>query len=206
MLPNLHAIVLDQTPERTDALAEHLEAIGMDWVPFRDIHAESWGLTTTIPYEHNGQSVIMPQKHVGLHLSHYMLWRVFENSYDYDHYGPDSQFTVIEDDCRFKEDFQESLELAKPFVPPDWDMLMLGSCCTEGRKQLHRGGNVYEVEYPLCTHAYMVRGKALEVLIPTQEKSWANIDLSLYFNSYPLLKVYTLLPRIADQANMELPV
>lgn len=205
-LPNVHAIVLKETDERSWALAEHLDQEGIEWTPFRGVNAESWGLTTLNKYDKDGTNVTIPQKHVGLHLSHYWLWRQCMTSEDYERYGDESQFTIIEDDCRFVADWRENLALASRHVPADWDMVLLGSCCTEDKPTVHLGGNVFSVKYPLCTHAYIVRGKALPLLADTQEKSWASIDLALYWSTYPKLNVYTILPRIAEQEGMVLPV
>lgn len=190
--------------DRSVALSEHLAIHDIEWIPFRGINAAKWGLTTLNPYDESGK--IVEQKHVGLHLSHYILWQMFHKSEEHYQHGDNCEWTVIEDDCRFTDDWAENYDLARNHLPEDWDMLMLGSCCTEGRPTVHIGGNVYEVKYPLCTHAYVVRGKALSTLITTQEKAWTNIDISLFTLTYPELNVYTILPRIAYQDGMELPV
>ena len=201
MIGFVHILTLPDST-RIQATEEHLYLNGVVGKRFYGINAVKMGLTTVNPYEVDapGSGYIMPQKHTGMHLSHFLMWRHFL----YDHeYG---DFTVFEDDVRLIEDWNKILIENGPEVPGDWDIVMLGSCCTDGRPKTHISGNIYRVEYPLCTHAYMVRRKALPILLETQEKSWAPIDLSLYFNSYPKLNVYTILPRIAYQDGMDLPI
>ena len=200
MMENIHILTLPGS-DRIDATETALLARSVfDWERFYGINAVKMGLTTVNPYEVDapGSGYIMSQKHTGMHLSHFLMWRHFWHDHD------DKQFTVVEDDVRFTDTWDHPDNWNG--IPDDWDMVMLGSCCTEGRPKTHIAGKVYRVEYPLCTHAYMVRRKALPILLETQDKSWAPIDLALYFNSYPKLNVYTILPRIAYQEGMDLPV
>lgn len=194
--PNVHAIVLRETPERTDRLKTHLDAEGIPWTRFLGVNAFTWGLTTVHTYEvdHPGSGYIVDRKHVGLALSHHFLWRKLSES-------SEDVFTVIEDDAIFISGWRLGLEAALRDVPTDWDILMIGSCNCGGQRTQHKKGNVYEVTFPQCTHAMIIRKKALPVMIETQEKAWAPIDLSLIFRTYPLLRVYTVLPRLVDQHN-----
>lgn len=198
MLPNAHAIVLEETPERTGRLSSHLAENGVEWTQFEGIHAEAWGLSTLIPYDVDapGSGYIMPQKHVGLHLSHYFLWRKFRES------GFDVM-TVMEDDVNLLHEWQDGFGMAMNNVPDDWDMLFLGSGNTFDKPKEQVAHNVWRVRWPQCTHLYMVRKKALPVLLSTQKRSWAPIDLSLIFGSFPHLNVYTVLPRLATQHGQE---
>lgn len=194
MIPNVHLLTLQGSSRvaDTEALLTK-DCIALE--RFYGVNAAKMGLTTIHPYEidHPGSNYIMPSKHVGMHLSHFLLWRHLKE------YHSEPVYTVFEDDVRMVSGWQERFITSINSVPDDWDMLFLGSCCTDGKPSSHVLGNVHKVYYPLCTHAYMVSRKALPVLLETQEKSWAPIDLALNFNSFPMLKVYTVLPRIADQ-------
>ncbi len=202
MMENIHILTLPGSDRIESTETALLARSVFEWERFHGVNAVKMGLTTVNTYEvdHPGTNYIMQQKHTGMHLSHFLIWRHFW----YDHH--EEEFTVFEDDVRLVPDWALTATVLYQNVPNDWDMILLGSCCTEGRPKTHISGNVYKVEYPLCTHAYMVRRKAFPVLLETQEKSWAPIDLALFFNSYPKLNVYTILPRIAEQEGTFLPV
>ncbi len=195
-------ITLPETPERTAAAKAHFAERGVDGITFVDgIHAETFGLYTTHPYlidDPKRGGHIIPQRQVGCMLSHFMLWTALSLL---DEAGP---FLILEDDAEFSEDWAARLNWALKNTPSDVDLLYIGSGLTEDKPKTQVAFNVWEVMYPLCTHAYIVWKKALPVLLSTQRDIWAPVDLSLYFRSLPLLKVYTVLPRIVSQRNMEI--
>jgi GR25 family glycosyltransferase involved in LPS biosynthesis len=119
----------------------------------------------------------------------------------------DDAFLVLEDDAQLAPDWAGAFAQALRDVPPDWDGLYLGSCCTGGYPRRHVRGRVYEVRYPLCTHAYAVRRKALGALIETQDAAtcYGPIDITLRLHSWPRLRCYTILPRLANQHNTVIP-
>jgi hypothetical protein len=87
----------------------------------------------------------------------------------------------------------------------NWDMLFVGSCCTEGRVVGHVGGELYDVRYPLCTHAYCVRGHStLRALMSGLDRGgcYAPIDVAMMRHCLPSLKVLTILPRLAGQSDV----
>jgi hypothetical protein len=53
--------------------------------------------------------------------------------------------------------------------------------------------------------AECIARRAMPTLLATQRKFYAPADISLAFHSFPLLKVYTVLPRVADQFDNNLP-
>lgn len=196
-LPNVRAIVLEGTAGRTERLTEHLKSRGIQWKPFFGCDAEKWGLTTLNTYEidHPGSNAVICQKHVGLHLSHYMLWQIHQET-------GEPVMTILEDDVVFAADWESQFTAAMQAMPSDWDIILVGSGhAMKHRPKSHIAGNVWEVMWPITTHAYMVNAKALPVLLKTQQHSGAPIDLALNFRTYPLLNVYTILPRIAEQHN-----
>lgn len=105
---------------------------------------------------------------------------------------------VIEDDVDFPANWNRMLEEAMVHGP-DFDLMLIGSCNTEGKPKKHLGGPIWIVDGPQCTHAYIVTKSAARRLIEQQRKIYAPIDLALLERSYPHLKVLTVLPRIASQ-------
>jgi len=197
-------ITLPENPERTDGARKHFADMGVPDVEFvAGICAKTFGLFTTHPYLQDdpkrGGSII-PQRQVGCMLSHYMLWSALALQPD----DRDDSFLVLEDDAEFPVDWEARTVEALNDAPKDADMLYLGSCCTADKPKAQVKGDVWEVKWPLATHAYVVWKKALPVLLATQRDVYAPVDLSLYFKTLPLLRVYTVLPRIVSQRGTEL--
>ena len=199
-----YVITLRETPEREAACRKHLDDVAFHGVEFwYGVNAVKWGLMTRNTYDkdHPGTGFLMPMKHVGLHLSHWILWQKALDS-------GEELISIMEDDVALAGDWsprlQQILSTAAQ-VTPDWDIIFLGSCHALNKPMTHIAGCLWDLRYPLCTHWYLVRRKALQPLIQTQEKSWAPIDLALVYESLPSLKVYTAIPRLASQNNIELP-
>lgn len=188
-------IVLPETPGLTAKARQHFEEAGIEGVSFFDgIHAEKAGLSTVnvCEIDHPGNGWRMGFKGTGTVLSHLMLWAVLS-------YLPGEHFMVLESDAKFCADWKKRLFLALRDVPPDFDLLYHGSCCCQDQPKTNVKGEVWEVKYPLCTHAYIVAGKALPVLRSELRKIYAPIDIAMKLHALPKLKVYTILPRIVDQ-------
>lgn len=199
-----YVITLRETPDREAACRKHLDDVGFDGVEFwYGVNAVKWGLMTSNSYDvdHPGSGFMIPRKHVGLHLSHWILWqKALESKQDI--------VSIMEDDVALAGDWKPRLQTilsTASILCPDWDMIFLGSCNALNKDKTHLGGSLWDVRYPQCTHWYLARHKALPVLIETQEKSWAPIDLSLIFNSFPRLKVLTAIPRLAAQSTLDIP-
>lgn len=186
----------DRHPNATEAAAKHFADVGLKTEFFVGVNAPHLGLETKLAYEvdNPGSGFNIGQRCVGCWLSHRTLWAALMLL-------PEDYFLVLEDDAKFSEGWSLRLEKALIHAPPDWDMIYVGSCCTSDKPQKHIGGDVFEVKYPMCTHGYLVRKKALPVLIETQDaaKLYAPIDISLVFHSLEKLRVYTVLPQIVDQ-------
>lgn len=197
-------LTLPETPERTDGARKHFADMGLMRLRpefFHGICAKSFGLFTTHPYlvddPKRGGSII-PQRQVGCMLSHYMLWSALNLIQD------EGIFLVLEDDAEFPADWDARFWEALNNVPEDADMLFIGSCCTADKPKTPVKGDVWEVKWPLATHAYVVWRKALPALLATQRDVYAPVDLALYFKTLPQLRVYTVLPRIVAQRGTEL--
>jgi GR25 family glycosyltransferase involved in LPS biosynthesis len=190
-------ITLPETPERTDAAKKHFSERSVRVEFFNGIHGETMGLRTIFCYD--ATQYCMGPKHIGCWLSHYMIWQALT-------IAAGDVFMILEDDVKFCDDWHIRLNQAMKDVPDDFDVLFIGSCCCEDKPKTQINGEVWEVKWPFCNHAYVVARKALPIMLETQRKCYTQMDISLYHHTWPKLKVYTVLPRIADQFNMELAI
>lgn len=181
----------------------HFKERGVEVSYYYGLHAEKLGLRTIHPYEVDspGSGWNMGPQPTGNWLSQRTLWSALLLL-------PDDVFFILEDDAIFPSDWRERLERNVKALPEDWDVFYVGSCCTEGNSKTHIAEEVYEVKYPLCTHGYMVRRKALMTMIQKLDEArcYAPIDLALVFHVLPHLKTYTLLPRLLEQFNTVIPI
>jgi hypothetical protein len=191
---------LQEMPERTSFIQSHFKDVGIEAEVFNGIHAIDSGLRTTHCYEVDapGSGWNIGLKPVATWLSFYMMWSAMNLL-------PDEYFMTLEWDAKFQPDWRARTEAALRDVPKDFDLLLLGSCCCADRPKTQIAGDVWEVKYPQCGHATIVAKKALPIILRTQRKVYAPLDISLVFHTMPLLKVYTVLPRIADQFNTKIP-
>jgi len=122
---------------------------------------------------------------INLNLSHFMLWKMMS-------YQPDDAFIVFEDDVRIRDGWKESTLEAIKKLPPDWDLFYLGSCCCMGqphKKLINKGKHsLYQIYQACCTHGYVVRKKALKILLDRCEKIWAPLDLAISIDCIPHLQ------------------
>lgn len=186
---------------RIQRVQNHLKESGIiDYRIFYGLNGAKSGLKASIPYEIDlpGSGYIIDSKHVGCTVSHWMLW----NALDFEPSTPD-MVMILEDDIILLPHWRETVERALTKLPDDWDILYPGSCCASGKMGRELDFNLFE-GMPLCTHCYIVRKKALNTLIETNEEVYAPIDLQMYFKSRDMLKCFTILPRVADQDNTKL--
>ncbi len=184
-----------EKPERNAACRLHFDDMGMEepiWI--QGFHADTAGLTTKHNYEVDapGSGFNMGPVPTCIFLGHYSAWQVAF------HLGEEVNL-IMEDDVLLHMDWRERMSQALADVPDDFDILFLGSCDTQGKKATPIKGEIFEVKYPQCLHCYVVRHKALGYMMATQRRIYGPIDCTLIFHTYPALKVYTLLPRLADQ-------
>ncbi len=202
-------------PELTNDLIEakkHLDARGIEFDVIHAIHGETFGLLPSRPYNEDrpGQGHLTPISQVGLTLSHYMTWQVcqhWSDEWEWDTEDWDKhQFLIMEADAKFPADWKERLDTAMTDLPDDWDIFLIGNSNTHDKEKKHICGDVWEVKYPFCTHAYMVRRKALPVLLTHCRDATMKIDLLMIKKAYPLLRVFTMLPRLVEQRGTDLEV
>lgn len=183
---------------RIERLKQHLTESGItDFRLFYGIDAPYSGIATTLTYEidNPGSGYIMSQKLVGCSLSHWMLWKTLE----FDRSTSDAVM-IFEDDVILHSEWKKIVDNAILKLPDDWDILFAGSCCASDKLGKQIDHNLFE-GVPLCLHFYIVRKKALKILIETNEKFSGPIDIQIYFNSKKHLKSYIIFPRVADQVN-----
>jgi GR25 family glycosyltransferase involved in LPS biosynthesis len=192
------AITLSERPEERARLEQHLNERGVSNVHYMNgINAEVFGLKTehTYEYDNPGTDYHIGAKDVGNVMSHYMAWTVAAAL-------PHDLFLIVEGDVILVEDWYariiEALNDADD-VMPDWDIMYVGSCHCLGKPKTRLKGDLWDVKYPLCTHAYLLTRKAVKYLIMSQRDVYAAIDCALMQRSLPYMKVLTVLPRIADQ-------
>jgi GR25 family glycosyltransferase involved in LPS biosynthesis len=199
---NIPTIVLTSSgSDRSGIYHKNLSDAGItNYRVFCGVNGKKSGLKASIPYEidNPGSGYTIDAKHIGCSLSHWMLWKAL----DFGECGTPF-WMVVEDDVVFRENWRERVEKALETVPPGWDMIYPGSCCTIGRRGKEVGDGLFE-GVPLCTHCYIVHRRALPTLISTNEEVWAPIDLQIQFKTAHLLKSYILFPRVADQYGTEI--
>lgn len=193
-------ISCSELPDRKEAAEKHFKSHGLDVDFINGIHGETFKLVCygTNPINRPGRGELSPISQVGLSLSHYMVWNMLLHL-------PGDHFMVLEDDAKFCFGWQDRLKEALEFMPTDWDILLIGNSHTADKERRRINGDVYEVKYPFCTHAYIVAKKALPVLLKECRSANLPIDVNLILNAYPLLNVYSVIPRIAGQRGLELP-
>lgn len=192
-------VVLQEMPEKEKFIRNHFESVGFQAESFNGIHGVTSGFRTVFPYEADapGSGWNIGTKPVATWLSFYMLYSALNLL-------PDTHFWLTEWDCKFPADWRNRAEKALQDVPPDFDFLFMGSCCCKGRPATHIKGEVWDVRWPQCGHSTIVAKKAIPMVIRTQRKCYAPLDISMMLWTLPHLRVYTVLPRICDQFDTEL--
>lgn len=183
---------------RIERVQNHLKDCGItDFKLFYGINAVKSGLKTEFTYDIDfpGAGYKINDKQLGCTLSHWILWNHLEFvSRDLE----DDYWMIVEDDVVFRDGWKQKIEDALRDLPKDWDTLYAGHCCLMDKID----GYVREgllIAKPFCTHCYIVRKKALQVLIDENEKIWAPVDIQMYFGSSKKLKTFAIYPRVADQ-------
>jgi hypothetical protein len=192
-------VTLQELPEKEQTIQAHFKSVGIQAEAFNGIHGEVSGLRTVYPYERDapGSGWNIGVKPVATWVSFYMLWSAMNLL-------PEPYFWQLEWDCCFPDDWRGRVEKALQDVPQDFDLLFIGSCCAEDKPRTRIAGDVWDVKYPVCGHSTIIAKKALPVMLKTQRKIYAPLDISLALHTLPMLKTFVILPRICSQFNTEL--
>ena len=198
MIPRTFVLTVNRPIKRYDDTMHHLLDAGIIAEPFYGMDNQKCRLNSKDTFDLDRAGERLETKHVAATLTHYLCWKVLS-------YLPDDSFWILEFDVRMVEGWREQYEKAMSVMPDDWQIIFLGSCCCKGRKTKHVAENVYEVHWPLCGHAIQVRQSALPTLLDVHQKINMPLDIALFYNSLPKLRVYTILPSIIGQHNTFLP-
>jgi len=191
-LPRTFVLTVKASQDRHTETMAHLQRQGINAELFFAFDKFTWACIPDYTFDVNKVGERLGWGQCVICLSHYMLWKVMLHL-------PGDSFWALEDDVEFIDDWRQQYTIAMKHLPEDWDVVFLGSCCAQSRRKWRKGGNVYEIRYPLCGHAMMYRKKALPVLLDIHQKIWAPLDISMQMDSLPRLRTYTILPRIATQ-------
>lgn len=192
-------VTLQELPEKQEFIDAHFKERGFECEYFNGFSAKESGLRTVHNYEldNPGGGWNIGDKPVATWLSFYSLWSAML-------YMDSDYFATVEWDCQLPVDWKVRTEQALRDVPKDFDLLLIGSCCCSDKPKTHIKGDVWHVKNPLCGHFTIVAKKALPILLKTQRKVYAPLDISLSLHSFQFLKVATVLPSIATQFGTEL--
>lgn len=193
-----YCICCAELPERMITAQKHFASHGVEADFVNGIHAATFAILCYRPNPFAGKAGelnVMPQ--AGLVLSHYMVWSICSHT-------PGDTFMILEDDAKFSFGWKERVDEAMKDLPEDWDIFLIGNSNTKDKPSRRINGEIYEVKYPFCTHAYIVRKKALPVLLAECRDCSMPVDTLMISRAYPKLNVFTLLPRAVDQRGTDL--
>ncbi len=191
-------ITLPERPERTEAAKQRLAGLDIHFVLGLDGIGTGLQVTHTYELDNPGTGYTIGPVTMGIFLSHYIAWAVRDSI-------PDEYVLILEDDAVIRDNFSAELEDVLRRVPKDFDVLFLGSCCTEGAPRTQIDGNIYDLRYPQCLHAYVLSKNAAQVLLRNCRDVNGPVDCVLAANKFYGLKVLTVVPRIVDQHATEMP-
>jgi len=196
--PRIFILTIHSRQDKYDVTAHHLAEQGLKCEPFYGFDREICKLLPMDTFDVDRVGDHISRSHVAACLTHYLCWKVLE-------YIEGDAFWVLEYDAVMDAEWRKKYEPAMASLPDDWDIVFLGSCCCTGRPQKKVGEFLYEVQWPLCGHALMIRKKALPVLLTDHMKIWAPLDIAMFKTSLPKLRVYTILPSIIRQRDTAYP-
>lgn len=224
-----YAISCKETPERGDACRRHFEERGFavagseaarpadrpSVLFWRGVHGDSWGLDTRLVFDPRRPGAYDAHKitpgHVGLILSFWSLWQ-------HVHACGHEAAVVCEDDVILPREINFAAEEVKRVADaavPGWGMIWLGHVCepTRGpriaeanvsRSAERSDGNPWQRVGLHRGHAYglhcmLLRRSALPVLLDTNTKVWAHLDIQIPRFSAPRLETLVVCPSLAAQ-------
>lgn len=210
MYPPVYVIHCPELPERSQACQRHLLERGVIATFWRGFHGKSWGVYTALEYDPGKH--ISPG-HVGLNMGTWALWQhIHESSRAL---NQDDPVIILEDDAKLPERFGDQVNdllLTLQYDFPEWDLVFLGLAETIPKvwhKVTERVGrptsNLCVLNDPFGTHAYMVRRRALPVLLDNMAVAQRNLDQQLFERVLKpkLLKWCAVLPSMVEQRTFD---
>jgi GR25 family glycosyltransferase involved in LPS biosynthesis len=195
-LPPIFCIWNREIPRR-EITEAHFNNSGIRATFFEGIYGKGFKVGAAEPHSKkpDGTDWYISQGHVGLCLSHYMVWSHIW------HCGVEEAI-VLEDDAYFSPTFHQEFHMAHKNLPNDWQMCYLG--------WLHRGHdrdkekvreNIYKINQgcPFGTHAILIRRDGIRILLDTQRVMRDHIDINIWKRSLPHIRTYYVFPSIVAQ-------
>lgn len=179
----VYVIACDEIPDRKQTVHDHLLRLGITHTFVRSVHGKTWGLRTTHQYD---PGKYISAGHVGLDLGHWIAWQVAYNSV----YHDETWMMFLEDDAVLPDGWHNRLrelllEIDARF--PACEFCFVGLCETQPHvwhKVTERigGGDsrLCRLNDPFGTHAYIVRKRALPVLMDRCAIAERNMDQQLF--------------------------
>lgn len=203
MLPNSKTFILTipRNATRFNATMRHLRNEGVTPERFYGLDGNVCGLTTRFVFRHFNPEIDTADdesRWIALYVSHYLLWRFCQTIPSV------KSFVILEDDVRLVPGWRSHVASAVDCTPSNWDLLFIGSCCTEntlGQVQIH--DRLWKVKQAWCTHAYAVRKKALPFLCDRLHRIDAKLDIAIG-EVMGELNCFAILPTVALQEGTEL--
>lgn len=197
-------IVSKPNSKREKECIEYLKQFNIKGIPFYGLKGSNCGLSTE--YLHNQEGDSLNSTRIATGLSHFFIWSAIKWIHEQSDYK-DCFYFIVEDDVEFLPDWQSVFLNELKNLPENWEMLYIGSCHAapyQERNNNHIKGNIYKLNYAMCTHAYFVNYEGVKKLLKTNERVWTNIDIQMLVDSFPIMNAYAIFPRLAIQNNMEI--
>lgn len=183
-IPPIYVISCRQHAQRRSWAASHYIDHGLDVTIYEAFHGKTWNL---IPNP-------MHAGHIANNMSHHSLW---QHCYLVGH----EEFLVLEDDCRFVDDFRDKYLELRSQVPDDWQFLTVGYC---GRRGRHTPVNPHIVTVDCDqsgAHCYLLRRSAIPALLHYCQSTEIGIDQLIWRKVLQnnILKYYVAKDSLAGQ-------
>ena len=196
-------IVSNPGGEKEKRCIRYMKTFGIDAVPMYGFKAHNCGLSTD--YYHTREKEKAKVKTIVAGLSHFAVWSAIKwmvEAKTTNH----RTFLIVEDDVEFTcSDWKAKLADNLNFLPSDWHVVYIGSCCADPiEDHKYIGSNLYKLVRGMCTHAYLVNYDGACKLLETNQKVWSPIDIQMLVDSMPRMNFYGVLPRLATQENTNL--
>lgn len=227
----VYVVGCEELPARKRSCLDHLRSVGVDPIWWRSIHGKTWGIETVKEFDPGQRispghvGLLLGHWTLWNHLHSSAVWS--RPGYKWvggDAFTPEDVAIVFEDDVLlperkefpefgFSEQFWAELHLLikDELTPhfPDWDFVFLGLAEPDGPRVWNKiserigppGSRLCRLEWPWGTHAYMIRRRALPILLDNMAVAERNIDQQLYKNvlSRGLLNWCAVLPSLVRQ-------
>jgi GR25 family glycosyltransferase involved in LPS biosynthesis len=200
MVP-VYCITLDKQGNRALRTVEEFRPCGVTPTLFLGIDARKWGVKTSIKMkDHLGEPYYIAPTVCGCTLSHWMLWNHLITS-------KVREAIIVEDDVKLCLNFQDEFSKSYAELPPDWEFTFVGCCCADGRMAYPITERVWNIQWPMCTHCYLVKLAALEKLLEPMAELRTPVDIALIENVFQkgIVRPHTMRPNLALQYDTYIP-